>query len=228
MLKNRVFRLILSIILSIIICLIIGYITPRNWWDNSCDMTLLDKGISIYIYNTGIHTDILVPVRTKNWDWQQHLNLKLIANQSASIKYLAFGLGDRAYFLETYTGTSLPIATIMKALFLPTPSAMRVLAYRSIPQQYEIKCAIINQSNYRRLIKFINNSFQLDAQGNKINLIVDNNYGGGFYAAKGSYSILRACNDWTAEGMKLAGVKTPVWSGLSSSILYHINSRCNC
>ncbi|GGA35095.1 hypothetical protein CYANOKiyG1_52640 [Okeania sp. KiyG1] len=191
-------------------------------------MALLDQGISIYIYNTGIHTDILVPVRTKIWNWQQYLDLKLIANQSASIKYLAFGLGDRAYFLETYNGTSLPIVTIFKAMFLQTPSAMRVLAYRNIPQQYEIKCAIITQTNYRRLMEFINNSFQLDTQGNKINLLVDSNYGGGFYAAKSNYSILRACNDWTAEGMKLAGVKTPVWSGLSSSIMYHINSRCNC
>lgn len=228
MFKNRSFRLVLSTILSIIICLSIGYFTPKNWSWGSCDMALLDKGISIYIYNTGIHTDILVPVRTKNWDWQQYFNLKLIANQSVSINYLAFGLGDRAYFLETYTGTSLPIVTIMKAMFLPTPSAMRVLAYQNIPQQYEIKCAIITKTNYRRLMEFINNSFQLDTQGNKINLLVDTNYGGGFYAAKGSYSILRACNDWTAEGMELAGVKTPLWSGLSSSIMYHINSGCNC
>ncbi|NEP85481.1 MAG: DUF2459 domain-containing protein [Okeania sp. SIO2C2] len=228
MLKNRIVRLVLSTILSIKICLIIGYFTPRNWYDNSCDMTLLNKGISIYIYNSGIHTDILVPVRTKNWNLQQHFNLKLIANPSIPINYLAFGLGDQAYFLETYTGTSLPIVTIFKAMFLPTPSAIRVLAYRNIPQQYEIKCVIITKSNYRRLIKFINNSFKLDAQGNKINLLVDSSYGGGFYAAKGSYSILRACNDWTAEGMKLAGVKTPLWSGLSSSIMYHINSGCNC
>lgn len=228
MLKNRIFRLVLSAILSIITCLIIGYFTPSNWWNNSCDMTFLGKGISIYIYNTGIHTDILVPVRTKIWDWQQHFNLKLIANPSVSINYLAFGLGDRAYFLETYTGTSLPILTIMKALFLPTPSAMRVLAYQNIPQQYEIKCVIITQSNYRRLMEFINHSFQLNAQGNQINLIVDPNYGGGFYAAKGSYSILRACNNWTAEALKLSGVNTPLWSGLSSSIMYHVNSGCNC
>jgi hypothetical protein len=77
-------------------------------------------------------------------------------------------------------------------------------------------------------MEFINNSFQLDAQGNRINLTTDPNYGGGFYVAKGSYSILRACNDWTAEGLRLAGVNTPLWSGLSSSIMYHVNSGCNC
>ncbi len=228
MLKNRIIILVLSTILSLIICLTIGYFTPRNWYNYDCDLTLLGKGIPIYIYNTGIHTDILVPAKTKIWDWQQYLNLKLIANPSVSINYLAFGFGDRAYFLETYTGTSLPITTTFKALFLPTPSAMRVLAYRNIPQQYEIKCVIITQSNYLMLMEFINDSFQFDAQGNRRSLTIDPNYRVGFYAAKSSYSILRACNDWTAEALRLAGVKTPLWSGLSSSIMYHVNSGCNC
>lgn len=228
MLKKRIIRFILSSIFSVIICFTIGYFTPKNWRNSDCDLTLLKQGIPIYIYNTGIHTDILVPVTTKIWDWQQHFNLKLIANPSASINYLGFGFGDRAYFLETYSGTSLPIATTLKALFLPTPSAMRVLAYRNIPQQYEIKCVIITQSNYRRLMEFINDSFQFDAQGHRINIIINPNYGGGFYAAKSNYSILRACNDWTAEGLRLARVNTPLWSGLSSSIMYHVSNGCDC
>ncbi|MDJ0515152.1 MAG: DUF2459 domain-containing protein [Trichodesmium sp. MO_231.B1] len=228
MLKNRITKIVLIFILSVVICLNIGYFIPRNLGNNSCDLNLLNNGIPIYIYNTGIHTDILVPVKTKIWDWQQYLNLKLIVNPSVSINYLAFGFGDRAYFLETYTGTSLPIVTSFQALFLPTPSAMRVLAYQNVPQQYEIKCAIITQSNYYRLMEFINDSFQFDAQGNRRSLTIDPNYRVGFYAAKDTYSILRACNDWTAEALRLAGVKTPLWSGLSSSIMYHVNSGCDC
>ncbi|NEQ38175.1 MAG: DUF2459 domain-containing protein [Okeania sp. SIO3I5] len=228
MLKNKFTKLLLIFIFSIVICLNIGYFTPRNLGNNSCDLNFRKNGIPIYIYNTGIHTDILVPVKTKIWDWEQHLNLKLIANPSVSINYLAFGLGDRAYFLETYTGTSLQITTTFKALFLPTPSTIRILAYQNIPQQYQIKCVIITKSNYQRLMEFINDSFQFDAQGNRRSLTIDPNYRVGFYAAKGSYSILRACNDWTAEALRLAGVKTPLWSGLSGAIMYHVNSGCNC
>ena len=224
--KKIFFKLVPISVLSVVICLNIGYFTPKNFGNNSCDLNLLNKGIPIYIYNTGIHTDILVTVNTKIWDWQQHLNIKLIANPSASINYLAFGFGDRAYFLETYTETLLPIATTFKALFLPTPSAMRVLAYQNIPQQYEIKCVIITEFNYLMLMEFINNSFQFDAQGNRKSLIIDPNYRVGFYGAKDTYSILRTCNDWTAEALRLAGVKTPLWPGLSSSIMYHLKSGC--
>ncbi|MDJ0552851.1 MAG: DUF2459 domain-containing protein [Microcoleaceae cyanobacterium MO_207.B10] len=228
MLINRIIKLILIAILSVITCLIVGYLTPKSWQKLECELTLLNKGIPIYIYDTGIHTDILVPVTTKQWDWQQYFDLNLIVNPSVTINYLGFGFGDRAYFLETYTGTSSPIATTLKALFLPTPSAMRVLAYQTIPQQYQIKCVIITQSNYHKLMEFINDSFQLDAEGHRINITIDSNYGGAFFAAKNSYSILKSCNDWTGEGLQVAGVKTPLWSGLSSSIMYHVNSGCDC
>ena len=76
------------------------------------------------------------------------------------------------------------------------------------------------------LMEFINNSFQFDAQGNRKSLIRDPNYRVGFYGAKDTYSILRTCNDWTAEALRLAGVKTPLWPGLSSSIMYHLKSGC--
>ena len=228
MLKNKKNQVILILIFVVTITLTIGYFTPRKLWNNNCDFSLINKDIKIYIYNTGIHTDILVPVKNKTWDWQEHLNIKSIAHPSFSINYLAFGFGDRAYFLETYSGTSLPIKTTFKALFLPTPSAIRVLAYQNIPQQYQIKCVMISTYNYFKLMEFINNSFQFDAQGNRINLTIDPNYGGGFYAAKDTYSILRSCNDWTGEALRLAGVNTPLWSGLSSSIMYHLKNGCKC
>ncbi|MEB3341912.1 DUF2459 domain-containing protein [Okeania sp.] len=224
--KNRIAKTSLFFIIFVVICLNIGYFTPRNLSNNSDDLNFSNKTIPIYVYNMGIHTDILLPVQTKIWDWQQHLNLKLIANPSISINYLAFGLGDRAYFLETYNQTSLPIVTALKALFLPTPSAIRVLAYQNIPQKYEIKCVMISQSNYLILTKFINNSFQFDAQNNRKIIKIDPNYKVGFYAGKDTYSILRACNDWTAEALRLAGITTPLWSGLSSSIMYHLNDNC--
>ncbi len=141
---------------------------------------------------------------------------------------MGFGVGDQACSLESYNVPLFLIATTFLALFIPTPVAMRVLAYRNIPEQYEIKCVIISKSNCLRLMEFIDDSFQLNAQGNEINLTIDPSYGGGFYVAKGSYSIVRNCNDWTAKALRLAGVNTPIWSTLSSSIMYHINRGCNC
>jgi len=77
-------------------------------------------------------------------------------------------------------------------------------------------------------MEFINDPFQFDAQGNKQSLTIDPNDKVGLYAAKDTYSILKTCNDWIAEALRLAEAQTPLWSGLSSSILYHVNSGCKC
>ena len=78
------------------------------------------------------------------------------------------------------------------------------------------------------LVNFIENLFQLDAAGNKIKISYgyDNTYY--FYEAKGSYFILRTCNDWTAEALQRLDVNTPLWFTLSSAIMFHLNSGCEC
>ncbi|NEP43811.1 MAG: DUF2459 domain-containing protein [Okeania sp. SIO2H7] len=220
---SKILRLVALFLASLVACLILGYFTPTQWGNYSNR----NGAIAIYVYNSGIHTDILVPVKTPLWNWQEPIDLKSIAADTDSIEYLAFGFGDRSYFLETSGGELPKISTTFNALFLPTPPAMRVLLYRDIPQNFtDIKCVVISNYNYLNLVKFIDNSFKTNSQNNKNIINKLPNYRGGFYEAKGTYSILRACNDWTAEALRIAEVNTPVWSGLSSAIIWHLKSNC--
>jgi len=220
---SQFFRLVALFFISLVVALTIGYFTPTEWGDYSAQ----DGDISIYVYNSGIHTDILVPVKTPLWNWQQSIDLKSIAADGNSLKYLAFGFGDRSYFLETSRGAPPKVSTIFNALFLPTPPAMRVLAYNNIPQKYsKIKCLKISKINYLNLVNFLDNSFQSNAENRKNFLEKIPNYRGGFYEAKGTYSLLRGCNDWTAEALRTAEINTPLWSSLSSAIMWHLKSNC--
>ena len=88
------------------------------------------------------------------------------------------------------------------------------------------KCVKFSGKNYLRLVNFIKNSFQLDPADNKIKISYGYDNSDSFYEAKGSYSILRTCNDWTAEVLQKADVNTPLWSTLSSAIMFHIISGC--
>ncbi len=81
-------------------------------------------------------------------------------------------------------------------------------------------------ANYLRLVNFIKNSFQLDAAGNKIKISCGYDNSDSFYEAKGSYSLLRSCNDGTAEALQKADVNTPLRSTVSSAIMFHLNSGC--
>jgi uncharacterized protein (TIGR02117 family) len=203
----------------------IGYLTPRKWGN----FAPADCTISIYVHNQGIHTEIIVPVKNEYFNWNQFLPLTEIGRDANSdYKYLGFGWGDRAFMLATPTSATIDPIITFKALFLPTPSTMQVQGYEVFPRDRTTKCVKISGANYLNMAKFIKNSFQLDAAGNKIKISYGYHNHDSFYEAKGSYSILRSCNDWTAEALREADVNTPVWSTLSSAIMLHLNSGCQC
>ncbi|UNU24883.1 TIGR02117 family protein [Microcoleus vaginatus] len=213
------------VILFLTAFLTIGYLTPRKWGNYSQP----DCTISLYISNQGIHTEIIVPVKNEYFDWTQFLPLTEIGRDATSdYKYLSFGWGDRAFMLETSTSAIINPVTAFKALFFPTPSTVHVQGYRFPPQNIEIKCVKISGANYIKIINFLKDTFQLDAPGNKFKISYGYGKSDSLYEAKGSYSILRTCNDWTAEALQKAEVNTPLWSTLSSAIMFHLNSGCEC
>ena len=129
---------------------------------------------------------------------------------------------------ETSTSAIINPVTAFKALFLATPSTVQVQSYRVFPQSIETQSVKISGANYLRLVNFLKISFQLDAAGNKIKISYGYDNTDCFYEAKGSYSILKTCNDSTAEALQKAEVNTPLWSTLYSAIMFHLNSGCDC
>lgn len=209
--------------LSILTLLFFGYLTPRKWGDRSiegCDF-------QICVHDTGTHTNVIVPVSNPIFDWSNYLSLHEIGiDNTPSYNYLSFGWGDRDFYMQTPTWADLDISITFRALFLPTPSVISVQGYKVIPQNIEIKCIKVNQTSYLQLMVFIENTFQLDVKGRKIRVGDGHHFNAGFYAAKGSYSILRNCNSWVAEGLRKADINTPLWDGLSSAVMLHLRGSC--
>ncbi|MBW4610031.1 MAG: TIGR02117 family protein [Hassallia sp. WJT32-NPBG1] len=219
-------RLFPSLYQCVFFCLVLLYcsiLIPNKWQNYSkynCEL-------KICVSNTGIHSNIIVPTENSVFDWHQYFSLDEIGiDHEKNYNYLSFGWGDRDFYMSNFSWTNLKISTTLKALFLPTPSVMYVKGYQIIPSYLEVKCIKINQKDYWQLINFIQSTFQLDANGRQIRLGDGHTNNAGFYAAKGSYSILRNCNSWTSEGLRKADVNTPFWSGLSSAIMLHLKSNC--
>ncbi len=203
--------------------LLIGYLTPRKWSVSS----KTSCNFEICIHDAGIHSNIVVPVRNTVFDWNNYLSLgKIGFARNEQYKYLSFGWGDHDFYMQTPTWADLDIAITFRALFFPTPSVMYVQGYQLFPQNLKIKCVKANKNDYLQLMNFINDSFQIDKKGRKIRIGKGHSSNAGFYAAKGSYSLLRNCNTWTAEGLRKADINTPLWDGLSSAIMLHLHSGC--
>lgn len=221
-LRRSLYRCFATIFFSLAL-LCCAALIPAQWGYHSkhhCE-------IKVCVSNTGIHSNIIVPTENRVFDWHQYLSIDEIGiDNTKSYNYLSFGWGDRDFYMSTPSLANLKLSTTFKALFLPTPSVLYVKGYQIIPNYLEVKCIKINQTDYFQLINFIESTFQLDANGRQIRLGNGHTDNAGFYAAKGSYSILRNCNSWTAEGLRKADINTPLWSGLSSAIMLHLKSDC--
>lgn len=218
-------RYFLLFALSFFCVLIIGYFTPTKW----CNFGRENCPFTICVSNTGIHTNILVPVKNELFDWETYLRIDDLENNIISAyNYLSFGWGDRAFYLATPSWAELNFVTTFNALFLPTASVMYVQGHLAIPDIDKIKCVSLTQQDYLNLMNFMKDSFQFNARSQAIRIRQGYSANSAFYEAKGSYSIVRNCNSWTAEALRRANINTPRWAALSSAIMFHLKSSCEC
>jgi uncharacterized protein (TIGR02117 family) len=87
----------------------------------------------------------------------------------------------------------------------------------------DCKRILLTETQYRKLVGFIQNKFDRDPNGKPILIRTDAVYGSNdaFYDAKGSYSFLDTCNTWTNRGLKIAGQKAALWTASDFGIFYH-------
>lgn len=215
-------------ILATAIVAVVGALIPSQWFYDSsqpCD-------INIYVINGGVHSDIVVPVKTNQFDWNQFIPLEKIGTDvNQNYNYLSIGWGERNFYINTPTVADIKISTVIKALFYPNNSAvMHVRGIYNLPDNkyVDIKCVRISDEQYLRLVNFIQQSFRVDEEGNIFRIADGYNAYGGFYSATGNYFILRNCNNWTVDALKKADVNTPLWSSLSAPIMWHLKSICPC
>jgi uncharacterized protein (TIGR02117 family) len=221
--RAKIWRYGLFTSLSAVALLFIAAFIPRKWNNHpqaGCKF-------EICVHNTGIHTNIIVPVENQVFNWRDYLALEKIGiDSNEAYQYLSFGWGDRDFMIQTPRLKDMQFSPTFNALFLPTPSVVYIQGYPSFPNYLNLECVRVNKNNYLNLMKFIQAAFQVDAVGKQIRIANGHSVNAGFYKANGNYSILRNCNTWTAEGLRSADINTPVWDGLSTAIMWHLRSGC--
>jgi len=180
------------------------------------------NGISIFISTNGVHTNILLPAKTENFNWLEFLQLK------NNCKYIAFGWGDEEFYLNTPTLKDLKLSTAFKAGFLPTKTIMQIYCIKNKPLESEKIIKItLNNKQFNKINNFVKNSFKLDNNKSVIKVEANNKFyfKEQFFEAKGTYSIFNNCNNWTNRALKQAEIKNSIWTPFDKSVMYHITKK---
>jgi uncharacterized protein (TIGR02117 family) len=179
--------------------------------------------VTIYILTNGVHTDIVVPVRTDQIDWSRYIPFENTTANDHSAELLALGWGDRGFYLETPTWADLKASTACKAAFGLSRSAVHATYYKNLKEDSSCKSIKISKTEYDGLIGYIKNSLKMNEGTDPVLIKTNANYGthDAFYEAAGSYSLFQTCNTWTNNSLKSCGQKASWWTPFDTGIFYH-------
>jgi len=180
------------------------------------------EDVAIYIKSNGVHTDIVVPIKTEYKDWSEKLKFEHIPSKDSTMQFIGIGWGDKGFYLNTPEWSDLKFSTAFNAAFYLGTSAMHATFYKQIKENENCIKINISKEEYANLIKYIEDSFQLDADGNPI-LIHAITYGqnDSFYEAHRKYSLFYTCNTWANNALKSADQKAAVWTPTDTGIFRH-------
>jgi len=179
-----------------------------------------EQGIKMFILSNGVHTDIVVPVKSVYKDWTVSFPLDSFDVKDDEHTYIGFGWGDKGFYLYTPEWSDLTASTAINAVCGLGGTAMHV-TYLKERTKNSGKCEVftLSEEQYKKLIVFIEKSFE-----EKDNTFIKISHSGyaqldRFYEAKGKYSLFKTCNNWTNRGLKEIGIKTGLWTPFSAGLM---------
>ena len=179
-------------------------------------------GIAVYLRGNGVHVDLVVPLEAAGVDWRTRMPTNALGLMPGVTENLAFGWGDRGFYLATPTWADVRMSTALWALTGVGTTVLHVEA-TTVPKGPATRHITLSPAQYRRLAGFIENSFRRDDTGAAI-IVPGAHYGlhDAFFEATGHYSAFETCNEWTRQGLVTAGVRAPMWSPFQKALLYQV------
>ena len=193
----------------------LGTLVPRPLWPAAAG----GEGTRhILVLKNPIHTDIAVPIDDglrRRFAFLVDAGLPIEAPEA---RYLVFGWGGRAFYLETPTWSQLKAVPVLKALTLDA-SVMHVDVAGEIREPHpDVAGFDIDEAHFAALLDYIEASFAQGPGGPAV--IADAGYStyDRFYEANGNFNALAGCNTWTAAALRTAGLRTGWWNPLPMSL----------
>ena len=156
-------------------------------------------------------------------DWRPLLPAGDFAGDVGRATRVAFGWGNKEFYVDTRTYDDLRAGTVCRAVCWPSATCLHVEMWDDAVRPAGASKTRISHEQYRRLVEHVLGSFRRDAGGRFLR-IDPGAYGAAdaFYHAHGFYHALNTCNCWVGRGLKAAGVRTGWFTPLPRTVSLHL------
>ncbi|MDQ0468871.1 TIGR02117 family protein [Labrys wisconsinensis] len=216
MLVKTILRLFAAAVAALILAGVLGTLVPRPFRPPMAAGG--PRTHRILVLRSPIHTDIAVPLDAVVRERFRFLADAGIPLDLPAVRYVVFGWGGRAFYLETPTWSDLKPGPVLKALTLDA-SVMHVdLAGAVSEPQPAVSGFDLDEAGFAALLDFIDASFRRGPDGpipipGAAYTRLD-----GFFEANGRFNALFGCNTWTAAALRAGGLRTGWWNPLPWSL----------
>lgn len=196
-----------ALLLLVLLAVIAGAVIPENLrWQKA------DEGITIFVDGTAAHTEVILPVAAAGHDWRGRIAGADFPDGGEPSLWLSFSWGERNFFLTTPSWADFRLSAGLNALFRGHETLIHV--YR-IDRQPRGGPVTLTPGQYLRLVAWIEAQFADSDE-------VIPGYGptDAFFPARGRYSPIRTCNQWTRDALAEAGVRVGRWTPFSQSLMW--------
>ena len=104
----RCCQLFLLLLALYLLVALVGLIPVNN------DFEPMTDGVEIMVTSTAIHADLVLPIRNEIVDWTQHLPPSDFAGDVSGATYVAFGWGNKEFYVDTPTWADVKAGTVLR------------------------------------------------------------------------------------------------------------------
>lgn len=176
-----------------------------------------DPEVELFLLANDVHVGLVLPLKNEDVNWSEFLDFSEFETLG---EWFQLGWGDRTFYFEVPQWEDLTLPKAIDALLLPGEPVIHVDFLRSHPISLGSYSLKISRKNYRALAQVIRERFVTQDKGPV--KIPNKSYGStdNFYEAHGTYSLLRTCNNWTAELLASQGLRRPLWSPMKYGLIF--------
>lgn len=219
---RRARRIVIAVLLAPLLpaALYLGVASALMRWPANADVVHAPASIEAYVLSNGIHTDLVLPVRSATIDWLQLFPLADFKAVPADAAFVAIGWGEREFYLHTPTWADLTAARVFGALRGGNRALLHVTYLQRAQLRHGAYRLPLSPAQYAQLVDYVRAALP----SGRATPIAGAHYGDddAFYEANGSYHLFETCNSWTGRGLRNAGVTVSRWTPFDFNVTWHL------
>ena len=168
---------------------------------------------SIFVTTYGYHTGLIVRAREiPDGAWPARLDFP-------AAEWLEVGWGEREYYPRENPG----VLRALRALAVPSRSTLHVIpingALTQARPENEIVELRVPEAGFTRMVAFVRQSHELDANGRGVMIPSSVRLPGRFYASPRTFHAFENCNVWVARALESAGLPVDPRAAITAEAL---------